>query len=360
MLENLGSLDDVLGVAIGFTTIILILSLIVTALLQVLQNVLRLRYNNLAYGLKALLDLAFKEKEKGITFSLAEIKEKILKSPLGDVKRATLFSKEESKKVRVQPRKTWIEPDELIERISEVKNIILSKGESDKIKKKFLETYDYLSKRFQTMLRYWGFVLALLVAFFFQVDSLDLLKRLSNDPALQARLEESARKLVSENGQDALKVLSYEDVSDSALVLLQAEYGDLAGQLEQASGIGADKQDIINELDEIMSDEKPEKRAEVVEKYESLLDMLHRAQIAEGMERFERYSGDLALFNIQLFAKGWDYYKNLSHILGVLITAIFLTFGAPFWFERLRELIKLKDALKPEVKKNDKDKPDKN
>lgn len=346
MLENLGSLDDVLGVAIGFTTIILILSLIVTALLQVLQNVLRLRYNNLAYGIKAVLQTTIKNN----SITLKQIKSDILKPPLKDA----------CETIIVQPKKTWIEPDELIEKISALGNALLSKEDIDKIKDKFQASYDYMNKRFQTMLRYWAFVLAVLVAFFFQVDSLDLLKRLSNDPALQARLEESARKLVGEDGQDALKVLSYEDISDSALVLLQAEYSDLAGQLEQASGIGVDKQDIINELDEIMADEQPEKRAEVVEKYESLLDMLHRAQIAEGMERFERYSGELALFNIQFFAKGWDFYKSLSHIIGVLITAIFLTFGAPFWFERLRELIKLKDALKPEAQKNNKDKPDKN
>ena len=31
----------------------------------------------------------------------------------------------------------------------------------------------------------------------------------------------------------------------------------------------------------------------------------------------------------------------------VLITALLLTFGAPFWFERLQDVAKLRDALSP-------------
>ena len=39
----------------------------------------------------------------------------------------------------------------------------------------------------------------------------------------------------------------------------------------------------------------------------------------------------------------------------MLITTIFLTFGAPFWFDRLREISKLRDVLRPEDKKDKKD-----
>ncbi|MEW5925507.1 MAG: hypothetical protein AB1746_16115, partial [Candidatus Zixiibacteriota bacterium] len=335
MLENISNLDDILGLAIGFTTIMLILSLVVTALLQVLQNILRLRFNNLAYGIKAVLQSTLENNK----ITLKQIKKEILVPPL----------KESCESILVQPKKTWIEPDELIEKISSVGDLLLSQADIDKIKKKFVAGYDYMNKRFQTMLRYWAFVLAFLVAFSFQVDSLDLIKRLSSDPELQARLEETARRLVGEEGTDAFKVLTYEDISDSALILMQAKYPDLAGQLEQASGIGEDKQDIIDELNGIMAEEMPEKRAEVIEEYESLLDNLHREQIAEGIDRYQKYTGELAVFDIRLFKYGFKY--SLIHLPGILITAIFLSFGAPFWFERLRELIKLKDTLKPEVKK---------
>lgn len=338
MLESISNLDDVLGLAIGFTTIMLILSLIVTALLQVLQNVLRLRFNNLAYGIKTVLQTTLKNNN----ITLKEIKEDILKQPM----------KEACETIIVQPKKTWIEPDELIEKITPLYKAVLSKDEIDKIKKKFENSYAYMNKRFQTMVRYWSFILAFLVAFLFQVDSLDLIRRLSSDKELQARIEESARKLVSEEGSDAFKVMTYEDVSDSALTLLQKKYPDLAGQLEQASGVGEDKQEIIDELNSIMIDEKPEKSAEVIEDYESLLDKLHREQIAEGIERYQKYTGELALFDIKLFANGLKY--SLIHLPGILITTIFLSFGAPFWFERLRELIKLKDILQSDKKNNNK------
>jgi hypothetical protein len=78
----------------------------------------------------------------------------------------------------------------------------------------------------------------------------------------------------------------------------------------------------------------------------------------------------LGRLNINPWQYGPEFYYEdgtfqLKNIIGVLITAIFLTFGAPFWFSRLQEVLKLKDVLsegiKPEKKKKDeKDKSNQN
>ena len=339
MFENISTLDDLLGLAIGFVTIMLILSLVVTALLQVLQNILRLRFNNLAYGIMGVLKAT--RNDKNIT--LQDIKDKILAPPM----------KELGKKVLILPKKTWIEPDELIEKISETLNIQFIKAEKEEIIKKFKDSYTYMNKRFQAMLRYWSFVLALLVAFYFQVDSFDVIKRLSSDAELRASVVETARKMVNENEQDSLKYMSNEEELDSALVLLKSEFPSLAAKIEPDAKVGADRDEAVNKLNAILADDSQETRDSVVEKYDDLLDNLYREQISVGIERYEKYNSELALIDIQPFANGRDFYKNPKHLLGMLITAIFLSFGAPFWFERLRELIKLKDSMQPETKKDE-------
>ena len=51
MFDSASSLDEILGVAIGFSTIMLLLSLIVTAIVQIVQNALFLRFKNLSLAI---------------------------------------------------------------------------------------------------------------------------------------------------------------------------------------------------------------------------------------------------------------------------------------------------------------------
>ena len=55
----------------------------------------------------------------------------------------------------------------------------------------------------------------------------------------------------------------------------------------------------------------------------------------------------LAKFDVKPWKHGWAFYQNSSNLFGILITAILLSFGAPFWFEWLGRLLKLRDVLSP-------------
>lgn len=64
----------------------------------------------------------------------------------------------------------------------------------------------------------------------------------------------------------------------------------------------------------------------------------------------------LDVFGIQFWKQGSAFYVDRSKqdwnwhwdaIIGVLLTAILLTFGAPFWFEQLRTLAALRDLRAP-------------
>jgi hypothetical protein len=79
---------------------------------------------------------------------------------------------------------------------------------------------------------------------------------------------------------------------------------------------------------------------------------------AEQIATDDAAASKLDVFGIEFWSKGSDYYVDRSTddwdwhwdaIIGVLLTAILLTFGAPFWFEQLRNLAALRDLRAPSV-----------
>jgi len=280
MFDNITYLDDILGMAIGFTTIMLLLSLAITALVQAIQNFLSLRRHNLACGVESVLKTVFaKEDDPPLEISRSEINDKILRPPLENVG------------VR-HPKITWIENDQLIKgvrRATEALSYQLTPDDEHRIEEEFENIKPYLRKRFSTWVRYISTTCALLVTLILQVDSLDLIRRLSTDPNARLQMETAAAGLV-------------DDLSET-----------------------------------VVPDDSLE----------------HDPEIAIRLDRLKEYGDEAALFDIRPLSQGWDYYKNFGHILGMLLTVVFLTFGAPFWFERLRGLINLRELLSI---KNDDDK----
>jgi hypothetical protein len=215
-----------------------------------------------------------------------------------------------------------------------------------------------MQKRFSWWTRLISAACALLVAFFFQVDSVDLLRRLSSDPELRTQLEAVASELLDEEGRLVLKPATIEELCDSALdsvaiVYSQSDRPDLAAKLEQIQTLGKTEEEITNEIIDSLEGETPEVAREVVQSFRNYYEAHHQTKIEDGLATYDEMSGRLAAFNIGLMSGGWEYYRSISNLVGILITTFLLALGAPFWFEQLRRLINLKDALKPERKNKD-------
>ena len=63
----------------------------------------------------------------------------------------------------------------------------------------------------------------------------------------------------------------------------------------------------------------------------------------------------LSALGVEPWSKGWDFYggeDSRRNIVGVLLTALFLTYGAPFWFRVLQSTVGLRDVLKPKDEKD--------
>jgi hypothetical protein len=65
------------------------------------------------------------------------------------------------------------------------------------------------------------------------------------------------------------------------------------------------------------------------------------------VEQIKQAVSALSSIDITPLRDGWKY---RDHWLGMLITVILLSLGAPFWFEMLRNILRLGDIFDPDTK----------
>ena len=336
-MEALGGSDllwNVLGTALGFVTVMLILSLIVTVMVQFLQSLFRIRARNLVHGLNAALNaVEIKADDR------EEITNDLTVSPLA--KTAKL----------VKPRITYIPRQELHDKLTDHKLV-----PPDKVKKvmdSFARAETYISKRFLLVSRFFSFASAFLVAFFFQVSAIDLLHDLATDAEMREAAATAAEVWVDRAPDEIAAVFSYDEVNKQALDTLKARHPDYAAQIDAAAGAGGDHWAVETQLMAGLTADSVAERGAIIEEYRSLLDEYHSGNIAAALQGAREMQGSLGAFNIQFMGEGWDYYSGLGHWLGILMTAILLSMGAPFWFKMLQEVMALRDLLGPSKKQKE-------
>ena len=325
-------LFDMLGILVGFVGIMLILSLLVTALTQFLVSLFSLRARNLRFGLDRLLEQAIKPKPDA--------------ENLKNTKRSTKELLDSNSLTKASPlrKTTWILEDELKCLLQD--SGWLGEEQINAAMKWFYRMERGLSQRFQTIVRVITFGCAIVVAVVFQVSAPEILTRLSTDTHFREGAVLAAEELVAKYGPEDLHSMRYEDVSEKALERLQENNADLAEQLEEVSGVGQTLEDILAEMS-LVFEEHP-KRKSVMTDYQSLLQELERENVQRAQQLAQDVSSRLAYFDIVPFSKGSGYYWSVPNVLGMLMTAVFISLGAPFWFNNLRRLMSLRDFLAPE------------
>lgn len=329
---------DILGIIAGFAAVMLLLSVIVTALAQATQHLLHLRGRNLQWGLRLLLGTLGTKKLGPISIDNAVAR--IMQSPMPGDDTEKPPSRRSFAGWTLGEGRTWIEAKDLPRFLKRAK-LNLGKETIEEIADDFVDLEHALSRRFRVTMRYWSLAWGFLIAFYFQVDTPQLLHDLSTDPQLRASyaaLVDSVARMNLLLPED-----SYVQVSDEALLVLQERHPDLREQIEEASGIGQDRSDIIAELRLVLTDARAH-RDEVLLEYAILLDDLHRKRFAEAVELARSGVAELARFDITPWREGWSFYTRFGGWFGVVITSILLTFGAPFWYNVLRNAVSLRDV----------------
>lgn len=360
-----GMLFDMLGALVGFTALILLLSLVVTALVQASQSVLRLRGRNLFAGLRSLLETALlAENSQRKQDNLAAARAKLPPAnfePLPTAQKLAqritgtkhllplLVEPQATLMVAVfGPQRSWILKDELLE---------ILRSPNAKFPARAIKTVDKLFERweavsfkdYQYLIRMvtvgWGLVVAII----FQVNAPAVLKRLSNDADMRAQYGAVADSLLGRTEQSLANFARFENVAGTALERIELRFPELEEKLEEASGVALTKGDLLSEISVVLAGDP--RRAEVLGAYSEEIDKLQAEENAAIEEELMLSIGDLSRLDVRPWGQGTLFYWNggpvLKNWMGVLVTTILLAFGAPFWFERLKELARLRDALAP-------------
>lgn len=332
---------DTLGTLIGFVSVVLILSLITTSFVQMSSSLLRLRGRNLGRGLAVLLDAAAQSSVKGGKAAHGTSKGAAMDSSALAQQISTaqeLMNPGRNIVPGVVPTwlrstsQTWISRGQLKTVLENIGN--LPAGFVDKAVDLFPQFENATAKRFSFFMRVNSIIWALIVAVVFQISTPDLLRTLSADPGLRARYEEAF--------EDAA---TYPDVALQAFERLKNDHPQTKDVTWAPPAGNASRRDILASLRTAIGGVgEPET---LVAAYTKTLDQIYLDQVKSSV-------ANLGKLDIRPWGKGLEFYwvggENgfgilWENIIGVLMTAVLLTLGAPFWFKALKNLSGLRDLL---------------
>lgn len=166
------------------------------------------------------------------------------------------------------------------------------------------------------------------------------------DPQLREELIVIAEKKVAEAPPelDSVDVLSA--ASERALAQFAEQHPEYQVALEELSGVGESKSDVIEEARELIAtlSATPD---ELLEEYASLIDAELEADMQRNLQAIRSQIQQASLLELTAFDGDLTFWRDPQNWLGVLLTVIFLSLGAPFWFNALRHLLNLRDTLSP-------------
>lgn len=353
-------LSDLLGVLVGFATIMLFLSLIVTAMVQATIAMVGLRVRNLQTGLEEALRSGGIPPQVGSTTRAALAKQILVESamPIGTTPRHDVAEKPR----RFSPMPTWLDPDDVPDLVSHALGAAHAKqpgvgaallGNVDAaaigkdVQTAFTRVHAYMNKRFASYVRLVTIAWAVLVAGAFQVSAPDLVKHLYQDAGYRTQVAAAGQTYVETHAAPAATPVSLEVAAHDAVADVIAVYPDLEQRLED---LNADADNIDGVEAELATLLKGYDQVDAVVRLHRAATQRHlQALYQQSLDAAGASTDQLGALNITLWPHHWSFYRcggdALKNSLGVLITVIFLTFGAPFWYEQLKNLASLRDVM---------------
>ena len=261
-------LMDMLGILTGFVSIMLLFSLLTTALVQGAQAAMNLRFKNFKAVISHFLNnMNFVEHQNAKT-----IMELIEKRFSGGLYATALPIKIPANRINI----TGIGEKELIGIINDTPNMSIEHKEQlkNKVQDHFYTVEEIMSQRFKQWMHQLSILLAFIICFVFQLNCFNLLQQLNEDTTFRYQTQL------------------------------------IATQLESNS-----------------------------------------STFLESPSNPSQLNGHLQALNFKITPENWSHYyfslsfDTLSHWLGIIFSSILISLGAPFWFNRLKDMASLRDKL---------------
>jgi len=346
---------------IGFAGVMLLFSLVITLLVQATISIFNLRGLSLLWGIALVVERA----RPGIKNSLEawELAWQVLTHPAL------------SPHGRLAP---CVRSDELARALEEVKAADVDKkldlrgkalrlmhraraketsaeAEVASLKKWFDTVMDRTTERFVARTRLITFVIAAALSFGLHVDAIALLRQISGNPELRARLAQSAEATmkvadeVSARGREGATLASdtlRKAAADNPRVLLGAAIPErLAQRAEGEAWIDANVEDAAG-------------RASFAASYQRRYDEAVQKRLPELYATASKVRAEIAATQLNLLPATHQEWRlgdwrwvttHHQHLFGVIMSTLFLSLGAPFWYNMLRQLANLRPLLAGKV-----------
>jgi|HubBroStandDraft_1064217.scaffolds.fasta_scaffold01085_15 hypothetical protein len=206
----------------------------------------------------------------------------------------------------------------------------------------FSSSMDRVAQRFVVQARIWTVVFAFLVAFGAHLDSLSLLNQLSINPDTRKALVNMRNDMLGQADTllaPATAVAAAPGVPISPKILNEA-LAELKKDNPKVAIDLAISADTTSAQDVAAALTKAGVPADVVANYQ---------QIVIGVLRRHAVTIDEGLTNagLQLIPTPYPWFKfdGWRNMLGILLTALFLSLGAPFWYNALKNLSNLRSVV---------------
>jgi len=334
---------ELLDIAIGFATVMLAVSLIIMALTQAISSVLALRGVKLRRGLEELI----KQTAPSIAIKATDLSEQILKHPLvsdtatvipGRWKWASVIKKEEILPVLDSLLKLPVNQPEGFKGVPQ--------AERDALIAWFDSFMTRVSQWFVMNTRWVTIVLALVLSFSMHLDSVLVLKQLTEDTETRAKVVAMSSSLLEQTPESVRGVeTSYADTLKDLVQSNTAKFKDgttVASSPMVTTRSGATKWIGANA-------KSPADTNDLVKTYNESVDRKLSEAIDKSIDRAKTLEGNLTSAGISLYPTGHSYQDwfavDSSHFWGMVASVLFLSLGAPFWFNLLKSMTSLKSVV---------------
>jgi ABC-type Na+ efflux pump permease subunit len=215
---------------------------------------------------------------------------------------------------------------------------------------------DRTTDEFQRRTRWFTVGFAIVLAFAFHIDSLKIFQRLASDAELRARLVQSADATLNK-AEAFLPVAS--GSSKAASTAIQEAFKKL-GDKPAFRTISNVPPEVVTHAQVMAWIPKtfkdPNDQQKIRTAYETQLKEIAGPEVGELLKSTSEIMKTLEDSTLVVFSKSLpglkdinQYWSNGTHFWGTLITAFFLSLGAPFWYNALKQLSNLRPAIAQKV-----------
>lgn len=352
--------------ALGFASVMLMLSMLVTILVQMVGATFNLRGKNLHWGVQRLIEKIipdYAEQAKAIADKV--LTHNALSYTLGRYAVA-IRPQELALVLKEFAESSPAEGDVLGKTLKAAATVVTEKAKAaeSNVLAWFNTIMDRTTERFVMHTRAVTAVFAFGIAFALHIDTMHIVGQLSSKPEVRAAVVNSALKNAVPQYEEMQKTVPLPVEAIHAL----AENNQAASATLQAAAGPRTRAEGRAWIEKNFPD--PAMKARLLGEYEQVFDKLGQKRVQDLQADYEKVHGWVEASQLELGPSTATYCEpkkngfvwpfsscgpvgvGTKHFLGMLVTALFLSLGAPFWFNMLRNMSNLRPILAGKVDKD--------